>query len=349
MTASVRNRIVSTLRQRGVVRTAEIVKATGLSRAYVHRVFNSLENEGLIVRVGKANRARYVAASRAALQKARRTELRFRRMLQVKGTTEDEVLNEIKRETGIFAGLPKNVSAILDYAFSEMLNNALEHSRSKRIDVRMVRIPGGVTFRVRDYGVGIFRNIMRKRRLKSETEAVQDLLKGKQTTQPERHSGEGIFFTSKVMDLLVIRGSSKKLIFDNRLSDVFVRVATPLVGTQVDATLGAASRRTLRELFDAYAGRDYTFDKTALTVRLFAGAGDYVSRSQARRLVAGLEKFRRVTLDLTGVQLVGQGFADEIFAVWQIAHPNVTIEVHGATEDVRLMIDRARHRHEANG
>ena len=191
MTLSVRDRILANLRHRGVVHTADIVKATGLSRAYVHRSFNSLENEGVIVRIGKANRTRYVAASRVALQTARRTELRFRRMLRAKGISEDEVLKEIRRDTGILFGLPQNVADILDYAFSEMLNNALEHSRSKKIDIQMARTPAGVTFRVRDYGVGIFRNIMRKHNLKSEAEAVQDLLKGKQTTQPERHSGEG--------------------------------------------------------------------------------------------------------------------------------------------------------------
>ena len=346
MNASIPERILLALRRDGVVRASEIVKATGLSRAYVHRAFNALEKEGLIVRIGKANKSRYVAAARAALQRARRGELRFRRMLRGTGTSEDQVLAEIKRETGVFLGLPGTVSDILDYSFSEMLNNALEHSHSKRIDVEMARTSRGVTFRVRDYGVGILRNIMRKNRLKSESEAVQDLLKGKQTTDPERHSGEGIFFTSKVVDLLVIRGSNKKMIFDNRLGDVFVRDVKRLVGTQVDAMLTRSSKCTLRSVFDQYAGRDYTFDKTSLTVRLFAEAGEYVSRSQARRLLAGLEKFRFIVLDFSGVKLVGQGFTDEIFSVWQAAHPDIRIEVHGASEDVNLMIERARHRRE---
>ena len=331
------------------MRAAEIVQATGLSRAYIHRSFNALENEGVIVRIGKANRTRYVAAARGALQRARRTELRFRRMLRGTGTSEDEVLTEIKRETGVYLGLPGNVSDILDYSFSEMLNNALEHSRAKRIDVHVVRTPPGVSFRVRDYGVGILRNIMRKNKLKSESEAVQDLLKGKQTTQPDRHSGEGIFFTSRVVDVLVIRGSNKKLIFDNMLGDVFVREVKPLVGTQVDVMLARSSKRTLRSVFDRYAGKNYTFDKTSLTVRLFAGAGGYVSRSQARRLVAGLEKFRSITLDFSGVKLVGQSFADEIFSVWQAAHPKMNIDVLGASEDVILMIERARHRRDVEG
>ena len=54
-----------------------------------------------------------------------------------------------------------------------------------------------LSFIVNDSGIGIFRNIMQKRNLKSELEAIQDLMKGKTTTMPESHSGEGIFFTSK--------------------------------------------------------------------------------------------------------------------------------------------------------
>jgi anti-sigma regulatory factor (Ser/Thr protein kinase) len=349
MTASIRDRILLKLQQHGVVRAAEIVKDSGLSRAYVHRSFNALEREGLIIRLGKANRARYLAAARGALQRARRSELTFRRMLRGTGTSEDEVLADIRRETGVFLGLPGTVSDILEYSFSEMLNNALEHSRAKRIDVHMTRTPSGVSFRVRDYGVGILRNIMRKNKLKSESEAVQDLMKGKQTTQPDRHSGEGIFFTSRLVDLLIIRGSNKKLIFDNRLGDVFVREVKPLIGTQIDVMLARSSKRTLRNVFDRYAGRNYTFDKTSLTVRLFAEAGGYVSRSQARRLVAGLEKFRSIVLDFSGLKLVGQSFADEIFSVWQAAHPDITIEVLGSSEDVNLMIDRARHRRDHGG
>ena len=54
---------------------------------------------------------------------------------------------------------------------------------------------------------------MKKKNLNSEMEAIQDLLKGKQTTAPEAHSGEGIFFTSKVSSVLTIQSSHKKLIY----------------------------------------------------------------------------------------------------------------------------------------
>ncbi|GAH25948.1 unnamed protein product, partial [marine sediment metagenome] len=77
-----------------------------------------------------------------------------------------------------------------------MLNNAIEHSESKKVEIIIERRKNNIIFEVRDWGVGIFNNIMNKKGLSSEMDAIQDLLKGKQTTAPSYHSGEGIFFTS---------------------------------------------------------------------------------------------------------------------------------------------------------
>ena len=86
---------------------------------------------------------------------------------------------------------------MLDYAFTEILNNAIEHSGSPTIDFTIVRTIADIRFDIKDKGVGIWNNIMRKKRLSDHLEAIQDSFKGKQTTAPALHSGEGIFFTSK--------------------------------------------------------------------------------------------------------------------------------------------------------
>jgi hypothetical protein len=41
-----------------------------------------------------------------------------------------------------------------------------------------------------------------------------------------------------------------------------------------------------------------------------------MSRSQARRLMNRFDRFSEVVLDFTGVNFIGQGFADEIFRVF---------------------------------
>ncbi|MDX2342804.1 MAG: STAS-like domain-containing protein [Acidimicrobiia bacterium] len=86
--------------------------------------------------------------------------------------------------------------------------------------------------------------------------------------------------------------------------------------------------------------------KTRTVVRLFAIGTEFVSRSQAKRLVNGLEKFREVVLDFKGVDLVGQGFADEVFRVWAREHPDVKLIPTDMNDAAAFMVERAI-RHES--
>jgi hypothetical protein len=82
------------------------------------------------------------------------------------------------------------------------------------------------------------------------------------------------------------------------------------------------------------------FDRSTPRIELIALDSEFLSRSEARRLGTGLEKFDRVVLDFTGVKMIGQGFADELFRVWHRAHPHVLLQVQGANAAVELMINR---------
>jgi len=66
-----------------------------------------------------------------------------------------------------------------------------------------------------------------------------------------------------------------------------------------------------------------------------------VSRSQARRVLGGLELFREVTLDFKDIEYIGQAFADEIFRVFPNMNPNTSIIAQNANPDVQNMINRA--------
>jgi anti-sigma regulatory factor (Ser/Thr protein kinase) len=330
--------ILGMLRRQGSVRAAEVVKRTGFSRAYIHRFFQQLREEGTVVLLGRANSARYFASTGKELEKNRQGIHEIRRVLHNRGLAEDVVLRQIKDDSGIFYRLSSNVASILDYAFTEMLNNAIEHSRSKNIVVRVRRLRGRIDFTVVDRGIGIFNVIKRTHHLANEYEAIQELIKGKLTTDPKHHSGEGIFFTSKVADQLVIKGSGKKLVFDNKKADVFVEDINPIIGTAVEFSVGERSKKELRQIFADYAGEGFEFAKTVLTIELFKTKGDYVSRSQARRVLVGLEKFKTVVLDFKGVRTVGQAFADEVFRVWQKNHPAIRIEMRNANENIRFMV-----------
>ncbi|MBN1793464.1 MAG: DUF4325 domain-containing protein [Candidatus Omnitrophica bacterium] len=336
------NVILQILEKKGEVRVSDVVQLTGFSRAYINRFFKHLREEGRIALIGKANKARYISATHEAISSAKKDITNIHRILRNENLAEHQVFDEIKDNSGIFSNIAENVNHILHYAFTEMLNNAIEHSRSEKIEVFMKRHKDKIRFEVIDKGIGIFNSIMQKKQLKNEMEAIDELLKGKFSTMPERHTGEGIFFTSKVGDLLIIQGSRKKILFDNLLNEVFIRDIKNTVGTRVMFVIGLDSMRRIDEVFKKYTDDSFEFSKTAVSVRLYEMGPDYISRSQARRIMTGIDRFKTVILDFKDIETIGQGFADEVFQVWQSQHPDITIIPQNANENVCFMISRAR-------
>ncbi len=90
--------------------------------------------------------------------------------------------------------LPDNVMDIWSYGFTEMLNNAIDHSQGRYVLVSMEKNPAFTQISVTDDGEGIFLRIQRLMGLHNERHAILELAKGKLTTDPENHTGEGIFF-----------------------------------------------------------------------------------------------------------------------------------------------------------
>jgi anti-sigma regulatory factor (Ser/Thr protein kinase) len=336
----VKKLIFNFLQKKGLVTTADVVGKTGLSRAYAQRFLKDLADEGSIILVGKANLAHYVPVAKKGAPPAKPS--RVRKIIINKGLAEDKILSQIKGESSIFSKLTGNVSSIIDYAFTEMLNNAIEHSASDKIDVIVMKTATDIRFSVTDRGVGIFNNIRKKKRLASTMDAIGELLKGKETTAPEAHSGEGIFFTSKIADTLTLKSFGKKVVFDNVGQDIYIKDIQSTKGTKVDFVLGLKSKKTLSALFNQYTDESFQFSKTGVKVNLYHQDIDYVSRSQARRILTGLEKFKTVELDFRDVETVGQAFADEVFRVWQTAHRDIKITLKNANENILLMVRRAQ-------
>ena len=104
------------------------------------------------------------------------------------------------------------------------------------------------------------------------------------------------------------------------------------------------STRDIARVFDEYSSGpdDYDFARTVVPVRL-AKVGDenLVSRSQAKRLLQRIERFKTVVLDFSEVTGIGQAFADEIFRVFANAHPEVELLPMNAVPGVQQMIRRA--------
>lgn len=98
------------------------------------------------------------------------------------------------------------------------------------------------------------------------------------------------------------------------------------------------TKRTSREVFEAFAPLEEGFVKTLIPMKEMCPLGDPVARSQARRILRRLEEFREVVFDFHGVGFMGQGFADEVFRVFQDQHPDVKLTVINANASVQGMI-----------
>lgn len=336
-----RSQILAIARRRGVFRASEVRKALGrpVSRQHVTAILRQLVSGGLLVRAGTTKGAIYALPG-----KAERLRPVVRRRLINRTLHEDEVFDEVKKAAPFIERLRRNVREIYAYAFLEMLNNAIEHSRSDVIKVAVSTDNGTASFDVDDYGIGVFRNVMQQRQLASELEAMQDLLKGKATTQPQAHSGEGIFFTSKTADEFILESFGHRLRVDNRINDYSIeRPRRSKRGTRVLFRVSTNTDRALSDIFRKHAvdPRAPGFDRSEVRVRLYALGAMFISRSQARRLLAGLDKFRSVVLDFAGVDTIGQGFADEVFRVFRQQHADIEVTAVNMNEVVRFMVERA--------
>lgn len=241
--------------------------------------------------------------------------------------------------------LPDNVRRIWQYGFTEMFNNVIDHSGARRAAVELTKTASTTEISISDDGVGIFRKIQQALGLLDERHAVLELVKGKFTTDPNRHSGEGIFFTSRAFDEFDILsgnvflqhqfGADEDWIGDNRRG---------VQGTLVTMSLANESKRRLDEVFAQFTnGDEHVFAKTVVPVKLAQfGDDNLVSRSQAKRLLARFDRFDTVLLDFSGVPDVGQAFADEIFRVFASHHPEVKLVEINANDQVAAMIARAR-------
>ena len=250
--------------------------------------------------------------------------------------------------------LPPNVRDIWHYAITEMVNNAIDHSGSERLLLEVEKLGGDTRVWITDFGVGIFKKIQDAMRLASPEHAVLELAKGKFTTDPDNHSGEGIFFASRAVDTFAILASGLYAQHEEAADgDWVLGEGDPEnLGTTIMLALADNSRRKLGAVHDAYANpeTDYVFSKTIVPVDLVRyGDERVVSRSQAKRLMNRLERFHTVILDFTDIETIGQAFADEIFRVFANAHPGVAVTYTGANDEVEKMIKRAKatnvHRH----
>ncbi|PIW06693.1 histidine kinase [Candidatus Collierbacteria bacterium CG17_big_fil_post_rev_8_21_14_2_50_45_7] len=321
-------------------KTRDIVNALNgtLSRQHVSRIIHHLVNEGLIVKSGSTAGSVY-----NLVDEDHPYRQVFLKRYQCLGLEEHMLWANLQIKLNMLHNLSDNLNSLLFYVFTEILNNAIEHSRSQYVSIMISKLNTKLTISIEDYGIGVFHNVMKERNLNNEYEAMQDLLKGKTTTNTHSHSGEGIFFSSKAVEFFALESYGYSLKIDNLIPDVFFdQNSQKKRGTRVTFVFDVATKLHLNQVFEKFITNtgEVGFDKTNIKVKLYTQGSIYISRSQARRIISGLDKFKTIILDFEKVTTVGQAFADEIFRVFKSNHPGIVVQAINTLKPVQFMIDR---------
>ena len=335
--------LLTNISQRVKSPVAKTAETFHLSREAIYKHLRRLINENVIEVITDKGRKEY---------KLKPIKSLIRQYSLSEKTQEYKIWNEVSKDF-LFA-LDEEAKIICSYGFTEMVNNAIDHSAGQELEIYISLTAAYIRLGVKDNGIGIFNKIAEAFHLDEPKEAILELLKGKLTTDPERHSGEGIFFSSRVFDNFIIKSSDLMYFFkigDKDLDGDWLVQTEEQDGTLVLMQLSLPPHRTLDSVFQEYDSKkgNLQFSKTHVPLSLgLLGEENLVSRSQAKRVLSRFEKFDEVILDFSGIKSIGQAFADEIFRVFRNQHPNTTIYTMGTNESIERMIKRARQKLEPN-
>jgi anti-sigma regulatory factor (Ser/Thr protein kinase) len=312
------------------VTSPEVAAAAGVSRQTAYNWLSRMTAEGLLTKEGNKRSTRYhLNAQRATTY-------------PLEGLTENEVWGHeriaLRQFDPDIEEMP-TFRQVLNFAFTEMVNNAIDHSRGSELRVRWFLKENMLAFEIEDDGIGAFESLRESRGLKDDFEAVGELSKGKQTTDPARHSGLGIFLTSRLVNRFVLAANHLTWTVDTDLDDSAVGwLDRPRHGTLVRCEVLYDTTMTLTAVMSALQDPvTQRLNKTSIRIDLFR-QGDFVSRTEAKLIGARLEGFEVIELDFRGITQIGQGFADELFRVWANDHPSSHLVPVNANPAVRAVI-----------
>lgn len=312
----------------------EAAEQFGISRQAAHKHLKALVDSGVLVATGATRGRQY----RLAVKDRVLFKKPITRSLEEDAVWAQEVRPHME-------GVPENVMRICHYGFTEMLNNVVDHSEGTTVSIKVTRTAGSIEMWIADNGVGIFNKIQKALSLPDPRLSILELAKGKLTTDPVNHTGEGIFFSSRAFDMFKMVSGNLFYSHETGDDDWLIESSTSNQrGTVVLLVATTSTHRTMKEVFDRYSGGEhYTFCRTHVPLSLAQfGDDQLVSRSQAKRVLSRVDRFEEVLLDFHGVTTIGQAFADEIFRVFVQLHPQIKIVEVNTSDQVKSMIARAK-------
>jgi anti-sigma regulatory factor (Ser/Thr protein kinase) len=315
---------------------AKIAEQMGVSRQAVDKQLRNLIDQGIVLMDGTGRASRYTLPVLAE----------HRRLYRLAdGLAEHDIFRDVI--VPALAGLGQEDLGVVAFGFNEMLNNAIEHSQAKEVMVAAVRTANALTLQIVDDGLGVFKKLADTFRFSSLPEALFEVSKGKLTTEPARHNGEGIFFTARMFDAFMISANGLSLMHNANVENGWLAAveSQEKKGTRISLVLNLPTTRNMQQVFDDHVASqgDFGFTKTHVLLKLAQfGEKLLVSRSHARRVALRFERFREVVLDFEGVDLLGPAFADELLRVFPSKKPHIKLSLINVNDKVERSIAACR-------
>jgi anti-sigma regulatory factor (Ser/Thr protein kinase) len=312
---------------------SHVAQSAGVSRGTAQKALQRLVQLGWLQRDGTARRPHFRPG---VLRQVVRRYL-------LAGLQEDLPWS---RDFAPFFALPTEVQRMAQHAFGELLNNAIDHSGGTSVTVSLRQTPSHVQLLVSDDGCGVFDQLSRSFSLADPVLAMLELSKGKLTSQPARHAGRGLFFTSRLADVFDLHANDSA--FQHREwegNGWRPGRALKHQGTSIYAAIALDAKRTLESVLHAHSldGAGFGFERTVVPLRLMASPlAGLDSRAQARRVAARLNAFRRAEMDFDGIPAIGHSFADELFRVMSPELGDVDLVPLNMSPAVAAMIESVR-------
>ncbi len=319
-----------------------IQKTFSISREAFRLHLQKLIESGMVAEEGYGKGRRYLPGPNFVVAEEVWRHSLLTRELKKKG--EDQVFQDAMRpllETRLNLKDVKRVQ----YAATEILNNVIDHSKSNEATITMSRLKDDFDLVIEDDGLGVFATIKKYFSLADMFEAAGELAKGKRTTDPSHHAGEGLFFSARMADWFSAEANSIKYTYSEPKDDWSIGPSEQTRGSRITLKFDLTSNKTTESVFDKFT-KDYNFEEKS--PRLVSPyiinlpKGDFPSRSQAKKILAGAEQFTSIVIDFKNVETIGQGFADEVFRVFQKQHPDIVIETVNANAFIERMIQHVK-------
>lgn len=324
----------------GVNPSANLQKRFGVTREALSRHFKILTTQKKITPQGYGKGRTYKPGPHFNLSQSIYRNTFAVNDLATQG--EDLIFNNEIAPT-IESKVPPQVVKKLRYTITELLNNVIDHSQASKATVTIELSSGAVDLNIEDNGRGVFDSLRNYFQLKDCFEAAGELAKGRRTTSPKTHAGEGLFFSARIADYFSISANGVRYIYIDTQDDWSIGAAEDVkAGTHIHCRINLNSEKTTKSVFDRYTD-DYSFElnspRLVSPYAISLPPGDLISRSEAKKILAGAELFRSIIMDFKNVDTIGQGFADEVFRVFQNLHPEIKIGTKNANSFIERMIE----------